>query len=371
MRIQLADPRSGYLAYQEEIDAAVARVLTEGQYILGPDVTEFEKEFSRLVAGQNVISTGNGTDAIELVLRAMNIGPGDLVITTSNTAVATVAAIELSGARSLLVDVDERTLTLSSEQLELAFHRLDNHRIKAVIVVHLYGQPADLPTIVEVLARHNVILIEDCAQAHGAMINRQPVGTWGTASTFSFYPTKNLGALGDGGAVVTKDSALANRLQELREYGWRNRYVSEHPGMNSRLDSIQAAILRVKLRHLEEENSRRLEIALRYELALRDLDLILPATLPGFQHVFHQYVVRTRSREALKQHLHNLGIGCGVLYPVPIHEQPAYRGRVEVVSQLTVTERAAETLLCLPVHPWLSDEQVEEVVGGVRSFFHR
>ena len=371
MRIPLADPRSGYLAYQEEIDAAIARVLSEGQYILGPEVAAFEKEFARLVAGQNVIATGNGTDAIELVLRALNIGPGDLVITTSNTAVATVAAIHLSGARPLLVDVDERTLTLSPEQLELALHRNDSHRVKAVIAVHLYGQPADLPRIVDILARHSTILIEDCAQAHGATINRQPVGTWGTASTFSFYPTKNLGALGDGGAVVTKDSALADRLREMREYGWKERYVSEHPGMNSRLDSIQAAILRVKLRHLDEENSRRFEIARFYEQALDGLDLVLPATFPGCRHVFHQYVIRSLSREALKRHLQSKGIGCGVLYPVPVHEQPAYRERIEVASQLTVTQRAAETLLCLPVHPWLSDEQVDEVVGGIRSFFHR
>ncbi len=371
MKIQLADPKAGYLAYQEELDAAIARVLNEGQYILGADVAEFEREFSKLVAGYDVVSTGNGTDAIELVLRAFNIGPGDLVITTSNTAVATVAAIELSGARSLLVDIDERTLTLSPEKLEAALHRVDSHRVKAVIVVHLYGHPAELPAMVEILARHSVILIEDCAQAHGATIIGQPVGTWGAASTFSFYPTKNLGALGDAGAVVTKDSILANRLRELREYGWKDRYISEHPGMNSRLDSLQAAILRVKLRHLEEENSRRLEIARRFEQAFGDLDLMLPATLPGFQHVFHQYVVRTGSREALKQHLHSLGIGCGVLYPVPIHEQPAYRGRVEIASKLKITEQAAETLLCLPVHPWLSDEQVEEVVGGVRSFFRR
>ena len=371
MRISLADPRSGYLAYQEEIDAAIARVLAEGQYILGPEVEVFEKEFARFVAGQNVVSTGNGTDAIELVLRALNIGAGDLVVTTSNTAVATVAAIELSGARALLVDVDERTLTISPEQIEAAFSRRDSNRIKAVIPVHLYGQPADLPRIVEILSRHNVILVEDCAQAHGATINQKAVGTWGTASAFSFYPTKNLGALGDGGAVVAKDPALTNRLRELREYGWKTRYVSEHPGMNSRLDSLQAAILRVKLRHLEEENSRRIEIAHRYEHGLNDLDLILPAMLANCRHVFHQYVIRSSSREALIQHLQSQGIGCGVLYPVPIHNQPAYRERVEIASQLTVTERAAQTLMCLPVHPWLSDEQVEEIIRRVRGFFNR
>lgn len=240
-----------------------------------------------------------------------------------------------------------------------------------MIAVHLYGQPADVSAILNILQPHGMTLIEDCAQAHGAAISGKSVGTWGQAAAFSFYPTKNLGALGDGGAVVTDESSLAERLRELRTYGWRQRYVSERPGMNSRLDSVQAAILRVRLRYLEAENARRAEIADHYDKALGDLDLTLPARLPGYRHVFHQYVIRTSLRDALIEYLHKEGVGAGVLYPVPIHQQPAYQGRIETASDLSVTERAARSLLCLPVHPWLSDVEVEEIVSAVRNFFRR
>jgi len=371
VRIRLADPRAGYLAYRAEIDAAIARVLEKGQYLFGPEVDAFEEEFARFVGAESVVSTGNGTDAIELALRALDIGPDDLVITTSNTAVATVAAIELAGASALLVDVEERTLTISPEHLERTLRAYKGRSLRAVIPVHLYGHPADVPAILEIIHGHGVVLIEDCAQAHGASINGRQVGTWGAAAAFSFYPTKNLGALGDGGAVVTNDGALAARLRELRIYGWKERYVSERPGMNTRLDSVQAAILRVKLRHLEAENARRVEIAECYDKSLRDLDLTLPALLPDCRHVFHQYVVRTSSRDALREHLRKKGVDAGVLYPIPIHQQPAYRGRIETASKLPVTERAARELLCLPVHPWLRDEEVEEIASAVRGFFSR
>jgi len=214
-------------------------------------------------------------------------------------------------------------------------------------------------------------LIEDCAQAHGAGIGERTVGTWGNAAAFSFYPTKNLGALGDGGAVVTNNEALAIRLRELRMYGWKERYVSERPGMNTRLDSLQAGILRVKLRHLGTENARRAEIAGRYDKLLGDLGLGLPARLPAYRHVFHQYVVRSSSRDALREHLLRKGVEAGVLYPVPIHRQPGYRGRIKTASALPVTERAAREILCLPIHPWLRDEEVEEIASGVRNFFSR
>jgi dTDP-4-amino-4,6-dideoxygalactose transaminase len=371
VRICLSDPRAGYLAYRVEIDAAIAHVLKGGEYILGPEVDAFEEEFARFLGVQTVISTGNGTDAIELALRGLNIGRGDLVITTSNTAVATVAAIELSDASALLVEVDERTLTMSPEHFEQALRDHKGRGIKAVIPVHLFGQPADLPAISEIAHRHGVMLIEDAAQAHGASIDGRQLGAWGEAAAFSFYPTKNLGALGDGGAVVTNDEALAARLRELRTYGWKERHVSARPGMNTRLDSLQAAVLRVKLRHLEAENARRRELADRYDRSLGDLPLNLPARLPEYRHVFHQYVIRSSSRDDLREHLRKEGVGTSVLYPIPIHLQPGYRGRIATASELPVTERAVRELLCLPVHPWLRDEEVDEIACIVRSFFSR
>jgi len=358
-----ADPKLGYLAHKAEIDAAVQRVLESGWYILGEECSAFEQEFAAFVGVQHCIGVGNGTDAIELALRALGLGAGDTVITTSNTAVATVAAIELAGASPLLVDVDEETLTLSPERLEEA---LATHRAAAVIPVHLYGHPADMPRIMEIARRYGLRVIEDCAQAHGAAIAGQQVGTFGDAAAFSFYPTKNLAALGDGGAVVTQDEQRATRLRELRMYGWRERYISETAGMNTRLDEIQAAILRVRLPHLPKDNARRQRIAQGYSTALEGAPLIqLPKAGIYVTHVYHQYTVRLRERDELRQHLRDRGIGTAVLYPLPIHEQPAYAGRLAVAGKLPVTERAARELLCLPMHPWLSDGDVARVTAAI------
>jgi dTDP-4-amino-4,6-dideoxygalactose transaminase len=369
--IRLANPRLGYLAHRAEIDAAIGYVLEDGKYILGPEVDAFEKEFADFVGVEHVVSTGNGTDAIELSLRALGIGAGDFVVTTSNTAVATVAAIERAGANPFLVDIDDRRLTLSPQELDRGLRNHKEFRIKAVIAVHLYGQPAELREILEICHRHGLMLIEDCAQAHGATIEGRSVGTWGIASAFSFYPTKNLGGIGDGGAIATNDKSLAERLRKLRTYGWTERYVSEEPGTNTRLDSIQAAILRVKLGYLENENARRAQTASRYTAAFADLNLALPPRTPECKPVFHQYVVRTELRDELREHLRQHEVETGVLYPVPIHQQPAYRNRIKMAMRLSVTERAAGELLCLPVHPWLHDDEVEKIIGSVRSFFKR
>ncbi len=291
--IRSANPQAGYLAHQAEIDGAILRVLESGCYILGSEVSAFEAEWGTYLGVAHAVGVGNGTDAIELALRALNIGPGDVVITTANTAVATVAAIELAGASALLVDVDPSTLTLSPERLEEALAQDTDQRVKAIIPVHLYGQPADMPAIVALAQRHNVRVIEDCAQAHGAMIGDRKTGTWGDAAAFSFYPTKNLAALGDGGAVVTNDEALAARLRALRTYGWKERYVSEEAGMNTRLDELQAAILRVRLRSLDAENARRSELARHYDHSLGKCSgLRLPQPAAEVRHVYHQYVIR-------------------------------------------------------------------------------
>ena len=369
--IRQADPHAGYLAHTAEIDAAIERTLASGRYILGDEVAGFEAEWAAYLGLPFAIGTGNGTDALELALRALGIGIGDTVVTTSNTAVATVAALELAGAVPLLVDVDDETLTLSPVQLQQALEQDDAHLIKAVIPVHLYGQPAAMTEIVAIAAQHGIRIIEDCAQAHGATIDGQILGTFGDAAAFSFYPTKNLGALGDGGAVVTRDEALAQRLRELRVYGWRDRYISHSPGMNTRLDELQAAVLRVKLRHLGAENARRNEIAALYDRSLGTLPVKLPTRQTRERHAFHQYVIRLHGRDALRQHLLEQQIETAILYPVPIHRQPAYRDRIATVGDLAVTEKAAGELLCLPIHPALSDADVARVIAAIAGWFNR
>ena len=370
MIIANADPRAGYLAHKDEIDRALARCLTSGRYILGPEVEAFENEWAAYLGASHAIGVGNGTDAIELALRALGLGAGDIVITTSNTAVATVAAIELAGASALLVDVDPDTLTISIPALEEAVANDKDGKLRAIIPVHLYGQPAEMPAIVSLGAKKGLRVIEDCAQAHGAKIDHRKVGTFGDAAAFSFYPTKNLGALGDGGAVTTSDDALGHRLRSLRTYGWKERYISEEPGLNTRLDELQAAILRIKLRALEIENARRGGIARQYYHSLGDLPLRLPAPASNQTHVYHQFVVRLQSRDALREHLRQHEIDSAILYPLPIHQQPAYRGHIAISGSLAVTEGAARQLLCLPIHPWLSESEIARVTDSIHAFFH-
>lgn len=366
-----ADPKAGYLAHQAEIDSAIAAALASGRYILGHEVSAFENEWAEYLGIAHAVGTGNGTDALELALRACGIGGGDIVITTSNTAVATVAAIELTGASVLLVEVDAATLTLSPERLREALRQASDRRIKAVIPVHLYGCPADMRQITAIAKEHGLLVIEDCAQAHGAAIDGRKVGTFGDAAAFSFYPTKNLGALGDAGAVVTADERLAEKMRSLRVYGWRERYISDFAGMNTRLDDLQAAILRVKRRHLASDNTRRAEIARQYDESLGDLPMTLPFTRKVEQHAFHQYVVCLADRDSLRAHLRTAQIETAILYPVPIHNQPAYRDRIALASPLPVTEAAARELLCLPIHPWLSDADVARTCAAIIDWFNR
>lgn len=321
-----SDPKASYLAHQAAIDAALQETLASGWYILGQQVQTFEQEFAAYLGAANCIGVANGTDALVLALRACNVGAGDWVITVAHTAVATVAAIELTGAIPLLVDIDPVTFTIDPVQTEEAI-RLHAGKVKAIIAVHLYGHPAAMTTLLEIAQRYDIKLIEDCAQAHGAQFQNRAVGGWADIAAFSFYPTKNLGALGDGGAVVTNDAALAERVRLLREYGWRERYISEITGMNSRLDELQAAVLRVKLRALAEENARRRHLASLYDAALANTSLVLPQTWPDVLHVFHQYVVRCERRDELRAALRQQGIGSLVHYPVAIHQQPAYRNR--------------------------------------------
>jgi dTDP-4-amino-4,6-dideoxygalactose transaminase len=314
------------------------------------------------------IGVASGTDALELALRACGAGPGDLVFTVSHTAVAPVAAIELAGATPVLVDVEPGTCTMDPDCLGAALARPPAGTPKAVVPVHLYGHPADMPPIVELARRHGLSVIEDCAQAHGAACAGRRAGAWGDLAAFSFYPTKNLGALGDGGMVVTDDPALAGRVRLLRQYGWRERYVSEVAGCNSRLDELQAAILSVKLPHLDKENARRRALAQVYDALLADTGITLPGTRPGVAHVFHQYAVRLPLRDALREHLHQAKIGTLVHYPTPVHLQPAYRGRLPSGGPLPWTEQVAGQVLSLPMYPQLSEGQARRVGLEIRRF---
>ena len=373
MRIMPANPAASYQAHKAAIDAAIHRVLDSGWYILGEEVAAFEAEFAAWLGVSDVIGVANGTDALELALRAGGVGPGDAVFTVSNTAVATVAAIELVGARPVFVDVDEATFTLSPAGLDRAIVAVQSGRFpqsgrpKAIIAVHLYGHPAGMPAILDIARRHQLLVIEDCAQAHGATLNGRQVGSMGDIAAYSFYPTKNLGALGDGGAVATNNPELADKVRLLRQYGWRERYISLIPGLNSRLDPLQAAVLRVKLPHLAQDNRQRRAWAALYAETLAGAGVVLPHEATGASHVYHQYVIRAPQRDALQSRLQDRGIGTQVLYPVPIHQQPAYAGRIPLVVALPTTETLAQEILSLPIYPELTADMIRAIAQLIKG----
>jgi dTDP-4-amino-4,6-dideoxygalactose transaminase len=358
-----ADPRAGVIARRDEIDAAIRRTLEGGHYILGPEVEAFEREFADYLGVAHVVGVGSGTDALVLALRAAGVAAGDEVITVSHTAVATVAAIELAGAIPVLVDIESGTMTIDPAAVERAI----TPRTRALLPVHLYGHPAAILALRTIAQRHRLRLIEDCAQSHGATLGGIRTGALGDAAAFSFYPTKNLGALGDGGAVATADAGVAEAARCLREYGWRERYVSEVAGVNSRLDELQAAVLRVKLRHLEEDNARRVALAGIYRDELAGTALTLPVVREGCTHVYHQYAIRHRDRDALRAALRARGVGSLIHYPVPVHLQPAYRGRLRLPAPLEHSERTAATVLSLPMFPELGAERARRAAAMVRQ----
>ena len=356
-----ADPKAGYLAHAHEIRTAIDRVLASGHYILGPEVAAFEQEFAAFHGGGQVISVANGTEALELALRAVGVDRDDTVITVANTVSATVSAIQQIGAKPLFVDIDPSTMLMSVSSLAERL-RTGGQAAKAIVPVNLYGQAADLPAIVEIARAHRIKVVEDCAQSHGASLAGRKAGTWGDAAAYSFYPTKNLGALGDGGAVFSRDAAIVDRVRVLRQYGWTERYVSDVPGRNSRLDEVQAAILRVKLQHLSEENGVRQTRAQQYLDRLASGPLRLPGLMKGAESVWHQFAVRTPKRDSLRSFLAARGILCGVLYPVPIHRQPAY---TVPGLNLPETEKACAEVLCLPIHPAVTRQDVDRVCDEI------
>ncbi|MET0620376.1 MAG: DegT/DnrJ/EryC1/StrS family aminotransferase [Thermoanaerobaculia bacterium] len=360
------------LDYQQKraaIDAAIARVLQRGWFVLGEEVAAFEAAFAKFLGVSHVVACANGTEAIALALRALGAGPEDEVVLPANTCGPTLAGVRMAGARAVLADVDENTLTLGAAQAE----KVLTPATRVLLPVHLYGGLADLSGLVA-LANNNknnkkLSLVEDCAQSHGALFEGRAAGAFGRTAAFSFYPTKNLGAYGDGGAVATNEPETADRLRQLRQYGWTRRDFAESEGWNSRLDELQAAILGAKLPSLASENARRLQIANRYDAAFSQLPLRLVGTRSGSVPARHLYTVRTEKREALRQHLSERGVETSVHYPVPLHLQPAYGFLGGKKGDFPVSEKACETIVSLPLYAALTDEQVEAVVGGVTSFF--
>jgi dTDP-4-amino-4,6-dideoxygalactose transaminase len=348
-----------------EIDAAIARVLDRGYFILGPEGEAFEGEFATYLGVGQTVGVANGTDALELALRALGIGPGDEVVCPALTAAPTALAILAAGAEPVFGDVDPRTYTLDPDGLEACL----SSRTKAIIPVHLYGLAADMPAILAFAHANGLAVIEDCAQAHGAAIEGRKVGVWGDVGCFSFYPTKNLGAYGDGGALVTDHPDLAQRIRQLRDLGQTGRFKHDLPGRNSRLDELQAAILRVKLKYLDAHNAARQVRAGWYADLLADLaDWTPPFTPANYSPIYHLYVARHPRSATLRAYLKANGVGCDVHYPLPLHRQVAFVGCRIADTGLPVVEKLVDEILSLPMYPQLTRPQIETVAAAVRAF---
>jgi dTDP-4-amino-4,6-dideoxygalactose transaminase len=360
-----SDQLDQYNAIRDDVHAAVERVLQSGWYILGKEVGAFEREFADYCGVQHAVGCASGTDAIALALMALGVEAGDEVVTVANTAVPTVSAISMTGATPVFVDVDENLL-MDAGKLESVI----TERTKVVIPVHLYGQMADMEAILSIVEKHDLRLVEDACQAHGAEYKGRRAGSWGSLGCFSFYPTKNLGCYGDGGAVTTDDKELYDRLVMLRNYGQEKRYYHTIKGINSRLDEIQAAVLRVKLTHLDDWNRKRRQVAEWYGEALGDA-CTRPSERPDTYHVYHLYVVRTKDREGVKEFLESKGITTLMHYPVPVHLQGAYADLGYRAGDLPVTETAAGEILSLPIHPAVTRDGVRYVGTKIREYFKR
>ncbi|MCC7418329.1 MAG: DegT/DnrJ/EryC1/StrS family aminotransferase [Acidobacteria bacterium] len=360
MKVPFLDLQAQHRALRPELDAALARVLDSGQFVLGDEVAAFERELASYCGAAHAVAVSSGTSALQLALIAAGVGPGDEVVTVPFTFVATVAAVLHVGAHPVLVDVDDRSLTIDVDRIEQAI----TPRTRAIVPVHLYGQPADMDPIRAIAARHGIAIVEDAAQAHGARYRDRPAGGLGDLACFSFYPSKNLGACGEGGAVVTGDPRLAEAVRSLRDWGQRQKYRHDLRGFNARMDGFQGAVLRVKLRHLPAWTERRRQLARRYDAGLAASGLTLPVEMPYARHVYHLYTVRARARDALQAALASDGVATGLHYPIPVHLQPAYAG-LGARGQFPIAERAAGEVLSLPLYPEMSDAQADAVVGAV------
>jgi dTDP-4-amino-4,6-dideoxygalactose transaminase len=367
LRVPFGALDADYRERREAIDGAISRVLSRGRFILGEEVASFERELAAGLGVARVVACASGTDAIALALLAAGVGPDDEVLLPANACVPVIAGVRLAGARPRLADVDRETLTLGRAEAERAL----TPGVRFLLAVHLYGGLADVPGLAALALEIGGTLLEDCAQSLGASAQGRKAGSLATAAAFSFYPTKNLGAYGDGGAVATDDPAIARRVERLRQYGWSRRDFSEIEGRNSRMDELQAAILRAKLPFLDEDNARRREIGERYDEAFAALPVGRLRPRPGTTSAPHLYPVRTAARDTLARHLASRGVETAIHYPLPLHLQPAYGFLGHRRGDFPVAEEACETVLSLPLYPRMTDEQVEEVTSGVREFFER
>ena len=352
--IHFANPSAQYLAHQAEIDCAIQSVLKNGIYILGENVSMFESEFANYIGTRHAIGVANGTDALILALKGLYIGVDDEVIIPSMTATATASAVSAVGAKSIFADIEKDYYTLDPKQVECAITK----KTKAIIAVHLYGQPANIIELQKIAKKHGLLFIEDCAQAIGAYYHDKPVGSFGDLACFSFFPTKNLGAIGDGGAVVTNNEQVSERIHMLRQYGWDKNRESQFFGMNSRLDELQAAILRVKLKYLDLDTKKRGQIAENYNIALKNSSFILPKTRNNCSHAYHLYVIQCENRDEMIKKLHKKNIMVGVHYSKAIHQMPAY---FNAATKLPITEKLTHSVISLPIYPELSQLQQETI----------
>jgi dTDP-4-amino-4,6-dideoxygalactose transaminase len=364
VRVPFLDLRASYLELQEEIESAVAGVLASGAYLLGPQLEAFEAEFAEYTGARHCVAVGSGLDALYIALRALGIGDGDEVLVPSNTYIATWLAVSYVGSKPVPVEPSPHTYNMDPARIEAAI----TSRTRAILPVHLYGQPADMDPIIEIARKYNLHVLDDAAQAHGARYRCKRVGSLTDITGWSFYPGKNLGAFGDGGAITTNDSSLADKVRLLRNYGSRKKYFNEEKGINSRLDELQAAILRVKLRRLDKWNERRRRIASRYNNELQQAGLLLPFIPAYADPVHHLFVVRCDRRDSLQQHLTNSGITTLIHYPVAPHLQQAYRDLGVREGSLPLSEEIHRTVLSLPIGPHMTDEHVDLVIQSVHEF---
>ncbi|MGD1277045.1 MAG: DegT/DnrJ/EryC1/StrS family aminotransferase [Tepidisphaeraceae bacterium] len=365
MSVPFVDLSALHASCETEIRQAIDRVIAGGDFILGQELRDFEAQFAAFCGAACAVGVDSGISSLELALRALGVGPGDEVITVSHTFIATVSSISFTGARPVFVDVSPDTCTMDPSKIEPAI----TPRTKAILPVHLYGQAADMDSILDIARRHHLLVIEDAAQAHGARYRGQRVGTLGDAGCFSFYPAKNLGAFGDGGMLLTNNPDLAEKVRMLRNYGQREKYHHVFLAYNRRLDTLQAAILRVKLAHLDAWNAARRAAAAHYDRRLSRLDrLVLPKVGPQRDHVYHLYVIQHPSRDALAAHLQRNGVSTGLHYPIPVHLQDCYQSLGIGRGALPVTESLASRVLSLPMFPTMTPQQIERVCGLIEEF---
>ncbi len=366
MNVPFVDLRPQHRALGDELRAAFARILESASFILGSEVERFEEAFARYLGCRYVVSVSSGTAALHLALLGLGIGPGDEVVTTPHTFIATTEAITAVGARPVFADIDPVSYTLDPGRVEAAITR----NTKAIVPVHLYGQPADMDPLLSTAKRHGIAVVEDACQAHGAEYRSRKVGTLGDAGCFSFFPSKNLGCCGEGGAVATNNAALAERVSMLRAHGSRRKYEHRFPGFNLRMEALQGAVLSAKLKHLDSWNELRRAIATRYKLRLAEAGVVLPTEMPYARHVYHLYVVQSPERDALRGHLAAWGIETGLHYPVPVHLQEAYRHLGYREEDFPVTESVTRHIVSLPMFSEMTHEAVDYVASAIEDF-HR